>query len=87
MSNILIKYDLCGLSFTRQATPQHFFDHMALRSAAYIWTTAEDIVWKEKVAITFKEKKIINSVTEPFPKHLLDLFLVLGSNFADFPGT
>lgn len=36
MSNILIKYDLCGLSFTRQATPQHFFDHMALRSAAYI---------------------------------------------------
>lgn len=44
MSNILIKYDLCGLSFTRQATPQHFFDHMALRSAAYIWTTAEDIV-------------------------------------------
>lgn len=55
MSNILIKYDLCGLSFTRQATPQHFFDHMALRSAAYIWTTAEDMVWKEEKLLLRKK--------------------------------
>lgn len=34
-----------GLSFTRQATPQHLLLQLKLRSAVNTWTTAEASVW------------------------------------------